>query len=134
MHAIEVQTTFCAAHALHLPPTRGGGTEPLHGHNFQVTVKITCQKLDALQTVVDFHDVEALLDQILAPWNNQNLNTLEPFRARINPSAERIAEHIGLQLQGMLATLTDAPVATRGLRVLEVRVTESPNGLAIWQP
>src|ERR1041385_8405761 len=117
MFAIEIQTVFCAAHALRL----AGETEPFHGHNFQVTVKLTCQKLDAVQTVVDFHDVERLLEAILAPWDNQTLNLLEPFRARINPSAERIAEQIGQQLQGALGALPDVPVATRGLRVVEVR-------------
>lgn len=130
MHAIEVQTSFCAAHALHLP---NGETEPLHGHNFNVTVRLMCQKLDAMQTVMDFHEVERLLNEILGPWDNQNLNLMEPFRARINPSAERIAEQIGTQLQGALAGLPEAPVTTRGLRVVEIRLTEAPGCLAIWR-
>jgi 6-pyruvoyltetrahydropterin/6-carboxytetrahydropterin synthase len=131
MFAIEVQTVFCAAHALRL---ENGETEPTHGHNFCVTVHLTCQKLDRMQTVVDFHHVERLLGQVVAPWTNQNLNLIEPFRARINPSAERIAEQIGLQLQGFLTALPDAPVVTRGLRIVEVRITEAPDCLAIWQP
>ena len=130
MYAIELQTTFCAAHALHLP---NGETEPLHGHNFNVTVRLTCQRLDALQTVMDFHEVERLLNQILAPWDNQNLNLMDPFRSRINPSAERIAEQIGGQLQGALNALPDSPATTRGLRVSEVRLTEAPHCLAIWR-
>jgi len=130
MFAIEVQTVFCAAHALRLP----GETEPFHGHNFNVTVKIMCQKLDATQVVVDFHEVERILDEILTPWNNQTLNLLEPFRARINPSAERIAELIGQRLQGGLAGLPEDPVNTRGLRVVEVRLTEAPGCVAVWQP
>lgn len=129
MFAIEVQSVFCAAHALRLG---NGETEPTHGHNFRVTVRLSCQRLDAMQTVVDFHDVERLLGQVLAPWTNQNLNMMEPFRVRINPSAERIAEQIGLQLQGLLTSLADAPVVTRGLRVLEVRVSEAPDCVAIW--
>ena len=131
MFAIEVQSEFCAAHALRL---HGGETEQTHGHNFRVVVRLTCQKLDMLQTVVDFHDVETLLAQVLAPWTNQNLNLLEPFRGRINPSAERMAELIGLQMQGLLASLPESPVVTRGLRVAEVRLTEAPDCLAIWQP
>jgi len=131
MFAIEVHAVFCAAHALRLD---SGETEATHGHNFDVTVKLTAQRLDRMQTVVDFHDVERLLLQVLAPWTNQNLNLLEPFRARVNPSAERIAEQIGVQLQGLLTTLPDAPVVTRGLRVIEVRVTEAPDCAAIWMP
>jgi 6-pyruvoyl-tetrahydropterin synthase len=132
MFAIEVQTVFCAAHALRLGPAQE--VETLHGHNFQVTVRVTCQKLDPSQTVVDFHVVEHLLEQVLMPWNNQNLNALEVFRGRVNPSAERIAEQIGVQLQGALAGLPEGPVAARGLRVAEVRVTEAPNCAAVWQP
>jgi 6-pyruvoyl-tetrahydropterin synthase len=130
MFAIEVKTVFCAAHALRLP----GETEPFHGHNFEVTVKLTCQKLDATQAVADFHDVQRLLEAILAPWDNQTLNLFEPFRSRINPTAERIAEQIGQQLQGALASLPEAPVGTRGLKVVEVRLTEAPSCVAIWQP
>ncbi len=130
MYAIEVQTVFCAAHALRLE----GETEALHGHNFQVTARLTCQKLDAAQTVADFHDIEALLERILRPWSEQNLNQLEAFQGRVNPSAERIAEWIGMQLQGALGSLADDPVTARGLRVAEVRVTEAPGCQAIWMP
>ncbi len=130
MYSIEVQATFCAAHALRIP---AGGYETTHGHNFVVTVRLSCQKLDAAQTVVDFHEVERLLDGILMPWNNQNLNGIEPFRSRISPSAERIAEQVGAQLQGALGQLQESPPhSTRGLRVVEVRVTEAPNCVAIW--
>src|SRR4249920_3426450 len=135
MYSIEVTTTFCAAHALRLPVGAGGagGTEPLHGHNFQVTVTVVCQKLDGMQVVADFHDIERLLEEILTPWNNQNLNLIEPFRTRINPSAERIAEHLGGQLNGRRGTLPGEPVVSRGLRVAMVRLTEAPNCVAVWQ-
>jgi hypothetical protein len=52
----------------------------------------------------------------------------------VNPSAERIAEQIGMQLQLALGSLPDAPVAARGVKVAEVRVTEAHNCLAIWHP
>ncbi len=55
MFAIEVQQTFHASHALRLP---GGGIEPSHAHNFQLTAKIAADSLDPLETVLDFHEVE----------------------------------------------------------------------------
>ena len=82
--------------------------------------------------MVDFHLVEELLEQVLGPWKEQNLNMLEAFRARVNPSAERLAERIGEQLQGLLAERAGEEVAGRGLRVTEVRVTEAPGCVAIW--
>jgi 6-pyruvoyltetrahydropterin/6-carboxytetrahydropterin synthase len=129
MFAIEVQSTFSAAHALRLPT---GGLEPLHGHDFHVTVKIAADQLDSLETVADFHDIEDALNVILADWRNKNLNDLEPFKSRVNPSAERIAEHIGNRLAPALhAADIGHP---RNLRLLEVRITEAPNCLAIWSP
>ncbi|MGN6367823.1 MAG: 6-pyruvoyl trahydropterin synthase family protein [Phycisphaerae bacterium] len=127
MFAIEVQSTFSAAHALRLPD---GALEPFHGHDFHVTVRIAADELDVLETVADFHDVEAALNAILTPWRNRNLNDLEPFRSRVNPSAERIAEQIGKHLSAALIA-ADKP-NPRGLRLLEVRVTEAPNCAAIW--
>ena len=59
---------------------------------------------------------------------------IEPFRGRVNPSAERIAEQIGLQLHRGGRALPEDPVASRGLRVVEVTLTEAPDCLAIWQP
>jgi 6-pyruvoyltetrahydropterin/6-carboxytetrahydropterin synthase len=128
MFAIEVTSTFSAAHALRLP---NGQTEPLHGHDFRVTVKIACDLLDPLGTVMDFHDLEDGIDIILTPWRNQNLNDFEPFKTRINPSAERIAEHIGKTLLPAIANYDEE---NRNLRLVEVRLTEAPNCLAIWSP
>jgi 6-pyruvoyltetrahydropterin/6-carboxytetrahydropterin synthase len=131
MFSIEVQATFCAAHALRLP---GGACEPLHGHNFLVTARLACHELDALGTVVDFHRVERWLGAILHPWNSRNLNELEPFVARVNPSAERIAQEIGQALQKALASECATDMNARGLHLAEVRLTEAPGCLAIWNP
>src|SRR3569623_342795 len=122
MFAIEVQRVFCAGHALRLPR---GGVEPMHDHNFKVPVKIPCVQLDSLEIVIDFHPVEAALAAILEPWSNRNLNDIEPFKSKVNPSAERIAEQIGV---GMMRAVEGA----RGVRVAEVRVTEAPGCIAIW--
>jgi hypothetical protein len=61
------------------------------------------------------------------------LNVLEPFRGRVNPSAERLAEQIGLRMQGLLGGLADDPVEARGLKVAAVRLTEAPGCVAIWE-
>jgi 6-pyruvoyltetrahydropterin/6-carboxytetrahydropterin synthase len=131
MFAIEVQRVFSAAHALRLP---GGREEPLHGHNFNVTVRITCDKLDALETVLDFHPVEDALWGIVSAWNNGSLNDVEPFAAAVNPSAERIAEEIGKGMQRAVEQIDESGVRERHVRVAEVRVTEAPGCIAVWIP
>ena len=129
MFGIEITRTFSAAHALRLP----NGVEPLHGHDFQVTVRLAAGALDGLETVLDFHVLEAALERIIGPFRNANLNEIEPFRSRVNPSAERVAEEIGRRLQEGLPAL-DAAAGARGLRLVEVRLTEAPGCLACWTP
>ncbi len=131
MFAIEVQSTFYASHALRLP---AGDVEPAHSHAFTVTAKIIAQNLDPMETVLDFHDLQRLLAEILAPWSNQFLNNLEPFRSRVNPSAERIAEQIGQRLVESLRSTFPDEAAARALCLAEVRLTEAPGCLAIWSP
>jgi 6-pyruvoyltetrahydropterin/6-carboxytetrahydropterin synthase len=136
MFAIEVQSSFSSAHALRIPHAGGGGVihEPLHGHDFRVTVLLTAHALDSAETVIDFHLLEELLAQIIGPWRNRNLNEIYPFTTRINPSAERVAEQIGLQLQALLQERFAPDIASRALRLAEVRLTEAPGCLAIWRP
>ncbi|NJL32430.1 MAG: hypothetical protein HC898_12890 [Phycisphaerales bacterium] len=79
MFEIAVEHVFCAAHALKLPD---GSMEPLHGHNWQVTVTVGAGRLDAMQCVMDFHALKAKVMEIIRPAENANLNELPPFRER----------------------------------------------------
>jgi 6-pyruvoyltetrahydropterin/6-carboxytetrahydropterin synthase len=87
--------TFAAAHQLRLP---NGSLEPLHGHNWRVKVTVSAEKLDAMGTVMDFHELERLLDLVVMPMHNRHLNELEPFIRELNPSAENVAYHIARAL------------------------------------
>lgn len=118
--AIEVQGEFAATHQLRFPD---GALEPLHGHQWHVVVRVAAGQLDALETVMDFHLLERLLDGLIAPWRQKHLNDLAPFRAGVNPSAERVAEHLG-------RTLAQELPAT--VRLVTVGVTEAPGCTAWW--
>ncbi len=122
MYAIEVTTEFCAAHQLRLA---NGGVEPLHGHNWRVTVQVESRNLNALETVMDFHALQALVEQIVQPWANRNLNECPPFDRQWNPSAERVAEYIGKALAKRMVA---------SVRLGEVRITEAPGCAAIFRP
>ncbi len=122
MFGIRVEDEFCASHQLRLPD---GTLEPLHGHNFHVSVMVCSPALDALQTVMDFHALQQALGETLAALNNQHLNRLAAFSSAINPSAERIAEFIGRQLIPAIP----APAA-----LTEVSITEAPGCTAFWRP
>ena len=93
MYEITVETTFAAAHAIRLPD---GSLEPVHGHNWPVKVTVTADELDEIETVCDFHLLEKLVNDAVAPWQNGDLNQCEPFTdgnggLKINPTAERVA-------------------------------------------
>ena len=115
---ITTTRTFAAAHQLRLP---GGGIEPLHGHNWRVKVTVAAAKLDALGTVMDFHELERLLDAVLAPMHNRHLNELEPFIAELNPSAENVAFHVARSLR-----------LPAGVRLERVKVWETDENSAVY--
>lgn len=116
---VRIQRTFCAGHQVRL---YDGQLEPVHGHNWCVTVTVGAQQLDQAGFVVDFHLLEKRLDAILSRWNNRHLNEIETF-SQLNPSAENVALAIGqvLQIPGQ-ATL------------LSVEITEAPGCSAVYRP
>jgi 6-pyruvoyltetrahydropterin/6-carboxytetrahydropterin synthase len=117
---ITVTREFAAAHQLRL---YDGSLEPLHGHNWRVIVIVSTAKLDSIGTVMDFHELERLLDAIIQPMHNRHLNEVRPFSEQLNPSAENVALHIGqsIQLPGEV-------------RLSSVQIWESSGCSAIYRP
>ncbi len=99
-----------------------GSLEPVHGHNWGVTVTVGADKLDQVGFVVDFHELENRLDAILSSWNNRHLNEVDTF-SRLNPSAEHVAQAIAAAL--------DVPGEAE---LLSVEVTEAPGCSAVFRP
>lgn len=90
MYEISKERTFSASHQL-----RGyqGRCERLHGHNWRVTVHLMSESLDNLGMVVDFHELDDIMQQVLEPFDHRHLNEVEPFD-KINPSSENLARVI----------------------------------------
>ena len=123
MYQITVETTFSAAHALRLAD---GTTEPTHGHDWRVAVTVASYQLDAVQTVMDFHQLRHIVDDVIVSFRNRNLNDVEPFAAgEINPSAERVAWWIGTRTQERLPD---------GAQLVSTRVGEAPGCTATFRP
>ena len=125
---ITVQTEFAAAHALSISGVR----EPIHGHNWRVTVTLSGRTLDSDGLLCDFHTVEDVLREIVGPWHNNNLNVLPPFGGRgggLNPSAENVARHIADVLEDRLGAAL-GPLAW----VSSVGVSEAPGCVATYRP
>jgi len=120
--AFEISTTrsFSAAHALRL---YDGSLEPVHGHNWRVKVTVVAAKLDAIGVVMDFHELERLVDQVIAPLHNRHLNEVAPFAQELNPSAENVALLVGRSLR-----------LANGVKLVAVEVWETDANSATYRP
>lgn len=113
-YEITVEVMFSASHQL-----RGykGPIEPLHGHNFRVEATVGTTELDRLGLGLDFLELEAMLKEIVAPWDHRHLNERPPFDS-LNPTTELMARHVFEALEERLAP--------RGIHAQRVRIWEAP--------
>ena len=121
MHQLTVSDTFNATHSLTLAE---GHAEPVHGHDWRVTAVVRAPTLDAIDTVMDFHELERLLAGILAPLQHSHLNDQGAF-AGLNPSAERVAMHVAGEL---------APALPSHVRLHRLDIEEAPGCVASYFP
>ena len=110
---------FAAAHQLKL---YDGSLEPLHGHNWKVRVTVSAEALDEIGVVMDFHELERLLDAIVQPLHNSHLNDAGLLRGA-NPTTENVALHIAEALK-----------LPRDVRLASVEVWETSGNSAIYRP
>jgi 6-pyruvoyltetrahydropterin/6-carboxytetrahydropterin synthase len=90
---IHINARFPASHQLRM---YDGSLESLHEHDWRVKVTVSGE-LDAIGVVMDFHDLEKRLENVIGPMRGRSLNELPAFASR-NPSAENIAALIGTTL------------------------------------
>ena len=139
---------FSAAHFIALGP---GVCEPLHGHDYHVTVEVR-GSLDEIQCVVDFCLLEKLTIEILARLDHRTLLPSESSEIKVaadadvievthaerrwqfpaadcvllpvaNTTNETIARHIAEELLGRLCEVLPPDAWPDSL---EVQLTESP--------
>ena len=78
MYKVKKTMEISASHSLHF--SKAGADEPMHGHNWTVTVWCRGRELDEDGLLVDFLDIEKRIHDYL---DHGNLNDLLPF----NPGA-----------------------------------------------
>jgi 6-pyruvoyltetrahydropterin/6-carboxytetrahydropterin synthase len=118
-YTLTTTTHFAAAHQLRL---YDGSLEPLHGHNWRVRVCVSADQLDPIGVVMDFHELERLVKQIIDPLHNRHLNDLPAFAA-LNATTEHVALHIARSL-----------ALPRGVALKWVQVWETPENSARYTP
>ena len=111
---IHSRTTFNARHAL---TSYRGESEGSHSHLWEVAIRVGSDNLNDEGFALDFHEVHALLDAVVKPMRNCDLNR-HPEIGHPTPSAERVAE--------VLAEDLGPEIAAIGGELLTVSVWEGP--------
>lgn len=113
MYEVSVEAIFSASHRVRL----GDGTlEPLHGHDWRVTVIFAGPSLDETGILVDFEAASRKLDEVVRRLHHTDLND-NPLLRGANPSAEHVARSI-------FDALREDDALAR--RLTRVTVTEAP--------
>jgi 6-pyruvoyltetrahydropterin/6-carboxytetrahydropterin synthase len=116
---ITATREFAAAHQIKL---YHGSLEPLHGHNWKVKVTVTADALDDIGLVMDFHELQRLLDAIIQPMHNAHLNEVSALLGA-NPTTENVALHIAEELK-----------LPRDVQLRSVEVWETSQNSAVYRP
>jgi 6-pyruvoyltetrahydropterin/6-carboxytetrahydropterin synthase len=122
MYEVSVEKHFDAAHYLR---NYQGKCEALHGHRYQVVVRVKAEKVNEIGLAYDFTVLKRHLDDILSRFDHTCLNDVPPFD-KINPSSENIASTIYDELE---LKLTEATVS-----LCRVEVWESPDSWVSYSP
>lgn len=130
-HRITKEFAFEAAHRL---MNNKGKCANIHGHNYRVLVTVESDGLDINSMVIDFNDLELMLDPIIEKYDHTTLFNEKDsqlidfweeqnFKYRIfqgDPTAETIAKHLMTQFRFTLNKKFNT-----GLFIISVRIFEN---------
>ncbi|PSO60131.1 MAG: 6-pyruvoyl tetrahydropterin synthase [Cyanobacteria bacterium QH_2_48_84] len=127
--SLTIKTHFSAAHRLARPDLSyeenceiyGKCARPHgHGHNYHLEVTVTGEIDSRTGMLVDLGALQKLVDDYVAePFDHSFLNKDISYFARVVPTAENIALHIGNLLQ--------QPIQEVGTQLEKIKLIESPN-------
>ena len=120
MFTISVERHFHASHQLTLPD---GSKEPVHSHDWVVNADLSSEKLNNMGIVMDFRELQAMIDKTVAEFHNKALESIGYFQQN-NPSAENVAKYIYEKL------LIELP---EGVKLQNIRVMEEPGCSATFR-
>ncbi|MFH1156232.1 MAG: 6-carboxytetrahydropterin synthase QueD [Pseudomonadota bacterium] len=124
MFELKVKTRFAAAHQLTMV---GQKCENLHGHNWNIDVYVSGDRLNDAGVLVDFGDIKKAVREVMEELDHKFLNNIEAF-SKVQPSSEQIAIHIAHRVQGLLSFQDPS------IRVSRVSAWESEDACATYFP
>jgi 6-pyruvoyltetrahydropterin/6-carboxytetrahydropterin synthase len=126
MFELKVKSHFAGAHQLTMV---GQKCENLHGHNWNVEVCVTGDKLNSAGVLADFGDIKKAVRRVVdEELDHKFLNDLEMFKG-VQPTSERIAIYIAQRVQAILSR-----EVSEAVRVSKVMAWESDDACATYFP
>jgi len=122
MYELSVKMHFSAAHHL---SGYDGKCADMHGHNWEIEVFVTGEKLNGIGILVDFRLLKEMVKEILGELDHADLNMLDSFKTA-NPTSENIARFVCDGLSNKIKNI--------GCRVSRVLVRETPETSASYTP
>lgn len=98
MFTIAVERVISMAHRLH---NYDGPCARIHGHNWKFRAEVKAETLDEIGISIDFADLDALLGEIIQPFDHNLINQVAPFDT-LNPTAENLVKFIFEELKSKL--------------------------------
>jgi 6-pyruvoyltetrahydropterin/6-carboxytetrahydropterin synthase len=106
MFEIYRERIFAASHQLR---EYNGKCERLHGHNWRVRVHLTGKTLDKSGMLLDFHELDRIMEKVISRFDHRHLNDVTPF-TQINPSSENLSKVIFEEVSALLPAQRDIKV------------------------
>ncbi len=121
MYELKVTSSFSSAHSL-----RGynGKCEDIHGHNWNIEVIISGEKLNKTGLLIDFKILKKYLGEIIDTLDHKFINDIDFFK-KTNPSAENIARYIYERFEKSISN-----EYSRDISINRVNVYETPSSMA----
>lgn len=144
MYTVSKSYSFSAAHRLEGHPKCGR----LHGHNYVVEVGLSSKEVDTAGMVIDFADINKLVEPIIDGLDHmylvsqENINNDGPYwkiaqveeHARILPIDETTAEMLAVWFYNKFSEKLKEDFLPGTIDVTEVRVWETPKAHATYRP
>lgn len=123
MFEIMKTAEFAAAHALR---DYDGPCARNHGHNYKLEICVRGETLDGQCMLMDFVDLDRVLNPLIERVDHNNLNEIPPFD-EVNPTAEAVAAWIH---QELAPRIVESSGGRAHLAV--VRLWETPDACVIY--
>jgi 6-pyruvoyltetrahydropterin/6-carboxytetrahydropterin synthase len=130
--------------AMHRIPGHEGVCKAYHGHRYAAEISVTADKLDALGRVVDF----SVIEDTVGGWIKQHFDHTailyakddEPSVKAVIEANKRLGKPVYLlggyptveNIAAELGRVSGELLAPHGVRVISIRLWETPQSSALW--